>query len=378
MRKYNWSAVKALEFINSRVLDLEIRQSFIQQLTAYESRLNLCGIGPITSKWSEVSDKTTNTFENEELLLRNTYLNAQMGPFADFSTEKGRMRELKVKWADEIEHPLAVPIETKSKEIDSRNTITTIKSESVHQEGIADEEAKLIKPIIQAADINNKEKVNIIIQPKYNNFIDDNIQDTSITKDVKQEDKPIVTQVISQSNVNNFIINNPAKIEFIGVTPSKGPEIKIHIQKTAPGFSAIRKIIAEKSSPSRPFSAVIRRESPKTKKVIKKERRSAIKNIALDQSLKGSLIASFKKETPERIRMKQFSKGPIKANLRIPIKQEKGKKETKKKRMQSPNNFLKNMVVANIKKTPTRNINARQIQTVTYPAMVRGLSPSNK
>ena len=78
---------------------MEIRPNFIHQLTAYENRLVSQGIGPKTSKWTEVNDKT-NEFENEELLLRNTYLNAQMGPFADFSVGQATNKPIKVKWQD--------------------------------------------------------------------------------------------------------------------------------------------------------------------------------------------------------------------------------------------------------------------------------------
>lgn len=93
--------LKTLEFLNSRRPDLEIRAAFIHQLTAYENRLVSQGMGPKTSKWTEVHDKT-NEFENEELLLRNTYLNAQMGPFADFSAGTGPNKPAKLKWADSV------------------------------------------------------------------------------------------------------------------------------------------------------------------------------------------------------------------------------------------------------------------------------------
>jgi len=39
MRKYSWSLLKTLEFLNSRRPDLEIRATFIKQLSDYETRL---------------------------------------------------------------------------------------------------------------------------------------------------------------------------------------------------------------------------------------------------------------------------------------------------------------------------------------------------
>lgn len=81
MRKYKWSLLKTLEFLNSRRPDLEIRAAFIHQLSSYEGRLHKVGLGPKTQKWTELSEE--NQFlESEELLLRNTFLNAQMGPIA--------------------------------------------------------------------------------------------------------------------------------------------------------------------------------------------------------------------------------------------------------------------------------------------------------
>jgi len=121
MRKYRWALLKTLEFLNSRRPDLEIKAAFIHQLTAFENRLIGRNLGPKTSKWTEVFDKTINDFENEELLLRNTYLNAQMGPFADFSAAGAKPNEKppKIKWVDETtknQKNLATLIEFKDTE----------------------------------------------------------------------------------------------------------------------------------------------------------------------------------------------------------------------------------------------------------------------
>ena len=79
MRKYRWNLLKTLEFLNSRRPELEIRATFIKQLSDYENRLKYKSIGFKTSKWDEISDE--NKFlESEELMLRNTFLNAQNGP----------------------------------------------------------------------------------------------------------------------------------------------------------------------------------------------------------------------------------------------------------------------------------------------------------
>ncbi len=81
MKRYRWSLLKTLEFLNSRRPDLEIRATFIHQLSAYEQRLqSQRDSAPITSKWDELSHhhqmKGTRLFEHEELILRNTFVNA--------------------------------------------------------------------------------------------------------------------------------------------------------------------------------------------------------------------------------------------------------------------------------------------------------------
>jgi len=76
MRRYRWSLVKTLEFLNSRRPDLEMRPSFLQQLQQYEARLYARGIGPKTKRWNELADSDLPALENDELILRNTYMNS--------------------------------------------------------------------------------------------------------------------------------------------------------------------------------------------------------------------------------------------------------------------------------------------------------------
>lgn len=55
MRKYRWSLLKTLEFLNSRRPELEIRGTFIQQLQEYEQRLvkQQPSFGPLSTSWQE-------------------------------------------------------------------------------------------------------------------------------------------------------------------------------------------------------------------------------------------------------------------------------------------------------------------------------------
>lgn len=110
MKKYRWTLLKTLEFLNSRRPDLEIRASFIQQLNMFETYLTKWGFGPKTQDWNEISESTF-YFENEELLLRNTFLNARMGPLAEYSQSSitysnKSIPKQRVIWADERRMPL--------------------------------------------------------------------------------------------------------------------------------------------------------------------------------------------------------------------------------------------------------------------------------
>jgi Dual specificity phosphatase, catalytic domain len=102
MRRYRWSLLKTLEFVNSRRQDLEMRPSFLSQLSQYENKLYLRGIGPKTQRWTELSDNHIQ-IENEELIVRNTYLNSQMAPLAELNFGNGFEDKITftLKWVDE-------------------------------------------------------------------------------------------------------------------------------------------------------------------------------------------------------------------------------------------------------------------------------------
>ena len=80
MRKYRWSMLKTLEFLNSRRPDLEIRGTFIQQLQQFEQRLCNRGLGPLSFNFNDLSFKGGKGFQKdlqeEEMIIRNTFLNA--------------------------------------------------------------------------------------------------------------------------------------------------------------------------------------------------------------------------------------------------------------------------------------------------------------
>ena len=98
MQKFRWSLYKALEFLNSRRPDLEIRASFVSQLADFEQKLITQGRGPQTAHWNEVANKEITLdqnkfYEDDELILRNTFINAQLGNNKSFEQVKNEADE---------------------------------------------------------------------------------------------------------------------------------------------------------------------------------------------------------------------------------------------------------------------------------------------
>jgi hypothetical protein len=117
MQEYRWTLLKTLEFLNSRRPDLEIRATFIKQLSDYESRLRLRGLGPQTAKWDEIAQENR-YLESEELMLRNTFLNAQSGPMAKLGagTVMSHVRHHALRWRDQLnDKPISVKARSASR-----------------------------------------------------------------------------------------------------------------------------------------------------------------------------------------------------------------------------------------------------------------------
>jgi hypothetical protein len=104
MTKYKWSLYKSIEFLNNRRPDLEIRASFIQQLSRFEKRLNENLKGCQTENWTELASRPN--LENEELIITNTFLNSQIRPFVNDSqlVHDKEILQPKVSWIDNGEN----------------------------------------------------------------------------------------------------------------------------------------------------------------------------------------------------------------------------------------------------------------------------------
>lgn len=94
MRKYRWNLFKTLEFLNFRRPDMEVRPNFLSQLAFLEKKYNKKGY--ITSSdWTETQGLT-----EEELLIRNTYMNAQLGPIVEETDPNNKEKSFIINWAD--------------------------------------------------------------------------------------------------------------------------------------------------------------------------------------------------------------------------------------------------------------------------------------
>ncbi|KAF4688784.1 hypothetical protein FOZ60_002449 [Perkinsus olseni] len=98
MRKYRWGMRKTLEFLQSRRPDVNLRQGYLQQLAAFERRLISYQKMKLSGDWSLSS--VTPKLDSEEYLLRNTFMNSQMGPLADLSIRSDADQKRSIDWSD--------------------------------------------------------------------------------------------------------------------------------------------------------------------------------------------------------------------------------------------------------------------------------------
>lgn len=104
MRKYRWSMLKTLEFLNSRRPNLEIRGTFIQQLQQYENRLSQRGMGPLSYNFTELSFKGKGfpkELIEEEMIIRHTFINSQQGQLVTYNNMDSKaIKKFTIRWID--------------------------------------------------------------------------------------------------------------------------------------------------------------------------------------------------------------------------------------------------------------------------------------
>jgi len=319
MRRYQWTLLKTLEFLNSRRPDLEIRANFIHQLTDYESRLATQGIGSKTSKWTEVSEKT-NEFENEELLLRNTYLNAQMGPFADFTNLPNYSRSCKLRWQDEKSPlPLSTFVEEKE-DTDIEAVKEALMEELTANQGVREEPIELEQdPIIEqkydkaVSSITNSDIVPAvdpeasIVNANIEPFPDGNIEMRMGESMKVLEEKQVITKAESYSTAGDLnkktipdnsedmcleVVNKKIPIESIKVQTKEVNSNTKHISKE---LSKDNENLPKKFTVENKVQAKVEKQHSSnrrnTKLVSENEVRKSNKGDVIKKSNTGKLLA---------------------------------------------------------------------------------------
>lgn len=108
MIKYHWSLKKSLEFIKARKPNLEVKSEVLEQLVHYEAFLHKSMIKNPSFGWNEkkynmknIHNKldTDNYIQNEDFMLRNTYLNSLAAEIIE-GGKKVKGKKLIVKWMD--------------------------------------------------------------------------------------------------------------------------------------------------------------------------------------------------------------------------------------------------------------------------------------
>lgn len=241
--------MKALEFLNYRRPDLEIRPLFIQQLAAYELRLTKDGLGPKTSTWAgnllQLTKEVDQSSEadNEEITLRNTYVNALLLPNFAFRGLAKRKKNAGVKWPDRMEEKKEIasfipdipsfkeaneyktaPVEP-LKPIISGDLIqkepikTVIEVEEVKEEVDKQEPDMIAVPITKGAvklkKIPKREsnKRNLM-EKKYKDEILEIVDLSAKCASEGIKDSKEIANIINNNNINSIIIQNPQNIQL--------------------------------------------------------------------------------------------------------------------------------------------------------------------
>jgi protein-tyrosine phosphatase len=99
MKKYGWSIYKSLDFLAFRRPDIDINPGFLHQLGTFENRLSRVSKVPRTDQWDKITENP------EEVVLRNTYLNARLVSAEDQETHENpeKEKETFIRWQEKID-----------------------------------------------------------------------------------------------------------------------------------------------------------------------------------------------------------------------------------------------------------------------------------
>jgi len=204
------------------------------------------GIGPKTGVWTEVYE-ASNVFENEELLLRNTYLNAQIGPFVDWVVIDSKCSG-KIKWADDCGNgiSLASVITDKESSLTCKQYVGSIMKKHC------------------TSDNNESKKPRKEDVVKDNALLGDSIRNKTNEILIKQNQREMEMLL---SRIPN-LINTKKLLEHF---PLKLMEYKSQIHKAVHDIEYIKKLpVARRGTQSaRPSSAIVRCNTTPSKRAKK-------------------------------------------------------------------------------------------------------------
>lgn len=151
MIKYRWSLFKALEFLNFRRPDMEVRPNFLNQLTVLEKKYLKKGM-IVSGEWNSVEGLT-----GEELLLRNTYLNAQLGPIIEELEGDPQDKAFKINWTDNGEDDKEKLLDVSHQAAKNPVENGTVIIRSCLKGGIQEYRVPLVKPKKIKSDLRTEE-----------------------------------------------------------------------------------------------------------------------------------------------------------------------------------------------------------------------------
>ncbi|CAD8077011.1 unnamed protein product [Paramecium sonneborni] len=203
--------------------DLEIKAHFFNQLQQIETRLQKLGYGAKTFNWQEIYIQG----DNDEIILRNTYLNSQAQGVAEFKDNNSNLKEYKLKFANKKLFIKSIIKDSgSSKQIDPEFQLPQQKQQQKSNYELSTQIHDQLNQKQKQIDIQNQSPLQISpIQPQrsqsvqqiQHNFMDS--KDQLLLKSQKQNQQTI-TEVRRPQTAPNQL-----KAPRIQTTPYKGKKI---------------------------------------------------------------------------------------------------------------------------------------------------------
>ena len=237
IKKFRWSLKKSIEFLKSKKNDIDIPSYFLNQLSSFEVRLTKAGIGPKSTSWNDVGTGLMSDIDNEELLIRNTYINCLTNTSIDdlLAYKNGTMKKYtgrKLIWTDQTgrnplvqqnnkkdlllqnpkeikimqNHRMMKPMKSaiKGSKLNVEQENDSISKSNLYDKQIKNEIDNKIRPSSSHPSI----KKNNILENDKEILIEGSFKKENIIKD-DSASKFMTYNAYINSNLNNNIINKP-------------------------------------------------------------------------------------------------------------------------------------------------------------------------